>query len=161
VPLTAEQTRLHTTVSARFMRKLEAARDALSHARPGATEGEILEAGLDLLLAQAAKRKGLVEKPRKERRPAKGDHIPAWVKREVWKRDGGKCQFPLASGGVCGSTRHLEFDHIRPLSQGGTSTVDNVRIACRPHNDRAARLALGDETMDRFTRGLRGARRRR
>jgi hypothetical protein len=160
VPLTAEQSRLHATVSSRFLRKLEAARDALSHARPGATPGEILEAGLDLLLAQAAKRKGLVEKPRTKTRPAKDDHVPTHVRREVWRRDGGRCQWSLASGGICGSTRHLELDHVRPRSRGGTSIASNLRILCRSHNDLAARLALGDEKMDQFTFGLRGAPRR-
>jgi HNH endonuclease len=156
VPLTAEQSRLHATVSRRFLRKLEAARDALSHSLPGATPAEILEAGLDLLLAQAEKRKGMVEKPRKEARPSKDDHIPAHVRREVWKRDGGRCQWALASGGICGSTRHLELDHIRPRSRGGASTAANLRILCKGHNDLAARLALGNGLMDQFTLGLRG-----
>jgi hypothetical protein len=157
-PLTAEQSRLHATVSGRFLRKLEAARDALSHARPDATPGEILEAGLDLLLAQAEKRKGMVEKPREKARPSKDDHIPAQVRREVWKRDGGRCQWALASGGICGSTRHLELDHIRPRSRGGASTAANLRILCKGHNDLAARLALGNGLMDQFTFGLRGTR---
>ncbi len=91
-PLTAELSRLHVTVSRRFLAKLEAARAALSHARPGATAEEILEAGLDLLLKRQAKRKGMTEKPRKETRPAKPDTLPAHVKREVWIRDGGRCQ---------------------------------------------------------------------
>lgn len=142
------------------MRKLEAARDALSTAMPDADPAEILEAGLELLLAQAAKRRGMVEKPRKQVRPAKGDHIPAQVKREVWKRDGGKCQWPVSSGGVCGATRHLELDHIHPKSTGGASTADNVRVLCKLHNDLAARLALGDDLMDRYTSGLRGPLRR-
>lgn len=95
-----------------------------------------------------------------EARKEISDHIPAQVKREVWKRDGGRCQWALASGGICGSTRHLELDHIRPRSRGGTSTVSNLRILCRSHNDLAARLALGDEKMDQFTLGLSGAPRR-
>jgi hypothetical protein len=160
VPLTADLSRLHATVSSRFMKKLQAACDALSNARPGATPGEILEAGLDLLLAQAAKRRGLIEKPRKEPPPAKADHVPAHVRREVWKRDGGRCQWSLDSGGICGSTRHLELDHVRPRSRGGASTADNLRILCKAHNDLAARLALGEETMDQFTLGLRGSPRR-
>ncbi len=154
VPLTADLSRLHVTVSKGFMKKLEAATDAMSHAMPGATPEEILEAGLELLLERAAKRKGLVERPQKNPRPMKGDGIPAHVKREVWKRDGGRCQHPLAGGGICGATRRLEFDHIRPRSLGGPSTVENIRVACRPHNDLSARLVLGDETMDAFTRGL-------
>jgi hypothetical protein len=58
VPLTADLHRIHMTVSRRLLDKLEAARTALSHSRPGASEEEILEAGLDLLLARAAKRRG-------------------------------------------------------------------------------------------------------
>ena len=75
-PLTADLSRLHVTVSRRFLEKLEAARAALSHARPGAGAEAILEAGLDLLLEQQAKRKGLVEKPRREPPPSKPDHLP-------------------------------------------------------------------------------------
>ncbi len=91
-PLTAELSRFHVTVSRRFLDKLAKARDALSHSNPGASEEEILEAGLDLLLARDAKRKGLVEKPQKKARPCRPDHIPASVKREVWTRDQGRCQ---------------------------------------------------------------------
>ncbi len=157
VPLSAEQSRLHVTVSKEFMKKLEAAADAMSHAMPGATRADILEAGLELLLAQAAKRRGLVEKPQQKPRPMKGDGIPAHVRREVWKRDGGRCQWALKSGGICGSTRQLELDHVRPRSMGGASTIDNLRVVCKAHNDLAARLTLGDELMDRYTSGLRGA----
>jgi len=52
-PLTADARRLHVTVSKRFLKKLEAARDALSHSHPGADAEAILEAGLDLLLERA------------------------------------------------------------------------------------------------------------
>jgi hypothetical protein len=49
-PLTEDLRRLSVTVSARFLRKLAAARDGLSHAQPGATTEQVLEAALDLLL---------------------------------------------------------------------------------------------------------------
>ncbi len=160
-PLTADLSRLHVTVSKDLLRKLEEVRDAMSHTMPGATDAELLEAGLDLLLAQAAKRRGLVARPQKKLRPSKRDHIPAHVRREVWKRDGGKCQWPLASGGICGATRDLELDHINPLSLGGTSTADDLRVVCRPHNDLAARQILGEDLMDRYTSGLRGGTRGR
>jgi 5-methylcytosine-specific restriction endonuclease McrA len=159
-PLDAEQSRVHLTVSKAFMRKLDAARDAMAHMMPNANHAEILEAGLELLLARAAKRRGLVQKPRKNARPAKGDHIPAHVRREVWKRDGGKCQWTLASGGICGSTRHLELDHIQPRSRGGASAPGNLRVVCKAHNDLAARLTLGNDLMNRYTSGLRGTPRR-
>jgi hypothetical protein len=83
-PLTADLSRLHVTVSRRFLEKLEAARAALSHSHPGAGAQEILEAGLDLLIERNAKRKGLVARPRREPPPAKPEHVPAHVKRAVW-----------------------------------------------------------------------------
>jgi hypothetical protein len=117
-------------VSRRFLEKLEAARMALSHSHPGASGEELLEAGLDLLLERDAKRKGLVAKPRKETRPTTTDRVPAAVRREVWKRDGGKCQWKLASGEVCGSTLRVQLDHIVPRALGGPSTTDNTRCLC-------------------------------
>ncbi len=151
-PLTAEESRVHVTVSRRFLKKLDAARDALSHSHPNAGLEEILEAGLDLLLERSAKRKGLVKKPRTVPPPASDpEYIPAHVRRAVWTRDGGRCQFRLASGEICGSTLRVEIDHVKPRALGGPSTVENCRLACRPHNDRAARQVFGDARMDGFT----------
>jgi hypothetical protein len=159
-PLTADAHRLHVTVSKRFLAKLEAARDALSHSHPGAPAEEILEAGLDLLLERAAKRKGLVKRPRPATVPAAAAaesanprHVPAAVRREVFLRDEGKCQWPLADGGICGSTHRVELDHIVPVGRGGSSTASQMRTLCRFHNDLAARAVYGDELMDHFTRG--------
>ena len=68
-PLTGELRRLHVTVSRRFTEKLKAAREALSHSHRGAEVEEILEAGLDLILERAAKRKALVARPRTKAPP--------------------------------------------------------------------------------------------
>jgi 5-methylcytosine-specific restriction endonuclease McrA len=140
-------------VSRRILAKLEAAKDALAHAKPNATSEEVLEACLDLLLATHAKRKGLVEKPRKTSRPVTSGAIPAAVSREVWQRAGGRCEWKLDSGHVCGSTVRLELDHIVPRAHGGPSTVGNVRVACRSHNLLAARRVFGDRWMDRYAPG--------
>jgi hypothetical protein len=151
--LDAELARLHVTVSRRFLEKLAAAKDALGHACPGASAAEILERGLDLALAQHAKRKGLVAKPRKDPPSSRGDAIPAHVKRAVWLRAGGRCEFRLDSGEVCGSTYRLELDHYPiPKARGGPATIENIRVACEPHNKLAARQIFGDALMDRYTR---------
>jgi hypothetical protein len=165
-PLTAELNRFHFTVSRRFLEKLDRARDALSHSHPGASAEAILEAGLDLLLARDAKRKGLVAKPRSAPPPHSGplprsrggDRIPASVKRAVWIRDQGRCQWPLESGGICGSTHRVQFDHVEPRARGGPHTVENTRLACDRHNDLAARLVFGDEWMEQCKRRGRGRR---
>jgi hypothetical protein len=63
-PLTGDLRRLHITVSRQFLKKVETARDVLSHAIPGATMEQVLEAALDLLLEKQAKARGLVKRPR-------------------------------------------------------------------------------------------------
>ena len=57
-PLTAERSRIHVTVDRGFHARLEEARNALSHAHPNASDGDILELALEALLERAAKRKG-------------------------------------------------------------------------------------------------------
>jgi 5-methylcytosine-specific restriction endonuclease McrA len=165
-PLDPERARVHMTVSRRLLEKLEAARDALSHSHPGASRDEIIEAGLDLLLDRAAKRRGLVKNPRKKAPAAdsateaatspagkpRTRYVPAEVRRTVWKRDQGKCQWPVDGGGVCGSTHQVEIDHVNPFAKGGPTTVDRCRLLCRFHQDVSARKEFGDAWMDRFTR---------
>jgi 5-methylcytosine-specific restriction endonuclease McrA len=130
-PLSTDFRRLHLTVSRRFVDKLEAAKSARAHARPAATAGAILEDALDLLLSREAKRRwGATDRPRKASRPCAPGRLPAEVRREVWTRDEGRCQWPLEGGGVCCSTYRLEFDHVQPRAQGGPSTADNVRLLC-------------------------------
>lgn len=54
--------------------------------------------------------------------------IPSEVKRDVWKRDEGKCV-------ICGNSENLHFDHDLPFSKGGTSlSSKNVRLLCMKHN---------------------------
>jgi 5-methylcytosine-specific restriction endonuclease McrA len=53
--------------------------------------------------------------------------IPTDVRRAVWARDGGVCA-------KCGSRERLEFDHIIPVSQGGSTTERNLELLCETCN---------------------------
>jgi hypothetical protein len=55
------------------------------------------------------------------------DAIPAAIRREVWRRDEGKCR-------KCGSRVNLEYDHIIPVSKGGSNTVRNIELLCEACN---------------------------
>jgi hypothetical protein len=71
----------------------------------------------------------------KKEDPAHTRLIPPEIKKEVWKRDNGRCV-------VCGRTENLHFDHDLPFSKGGTSiSAKNVRLLCMKHNlEKAARI---------------------
>jgi holliday junction DNA helicase RuvB len=53
--------------------------------------------------------------------------IPSEVRREVWRRDEGKCV-------KCGSRENLEYDHIIPVAKGGSNTAHNIELLCENCN---------------------------
>lgn len=61
-----------------------------------------------------------------EARPAR-ETIPREVRREVWRRDEGRCV-------DCGSQERLEYDHVIPLSRGGSNTARNLQLLCQDCN---------------------------
>jgi len=54
-------------------------------------------------------------------------YIPSSVRREVWRRDKGKCV-------NCGDRKNLEYDHIIPVSEGGSNTARNIELLCEECN---------------------------
>jgi 5-methylcytosine-specific restriction endonuclease McrA len=60
--------------------------------------------------------------PSRERQP-----IPDDVRTFVWQRDGGRCA-------KCGSQENLEYDHIIPVSKGGSNTARNIQLLCEKCN---------------------------
>lgn len=57
------------------------------------------------------------------------EHIPHDVRIYVWRRDEGKCV-------QCNSREKLEYDHIIPVSKGGSNTARNIRLLCETCNRR-------------------------
>lgn len=61
-------------------------------------------------------------------------YISPEVKLAVWRRDQGKCV-------QCGSREKLEYDHIIPVSKGGSNTERNIQLLCEKCNrEKAARI---------------------
>lgn len=57
-----------------------------------------------------------------ERKPISED-----VRMYVWRRDQGRCV-------QCGSVEKLEFDHLIPVSKGGSNTARNIQLLCEACN---------------------------
>ena len=71
---------------------------------------------------------GSAQPPHRARRSR---YIPAPVRREVWRRDGGCCSYvDPHSGRRCGSRFLLELDHIVPFALGGSAEPGNLRVKC-------------------------------
>lgn len=68
------------------------------------------------------------------------EYIPPALRKEVYRRDKGKCQ----RCGVSVLASEAEVDHLVAVSRGGPSTLDNLRILCRPCNrEKASALPYG------------------
>ncbi|HEX9241973.1 MAG TPA: HNH endonuclease, partial [Anaeromyxobacter sp.] len=113
-PLDAERSRIHLTVDRGFHARLEEARDALSHAHPNASDGEILELALEALLERASKRKGLGTRRPKTPRPAKRERVPAQVLAAALERAGHCCEWRLASGARLRVKGNEQLRSVRP-----------------------------------------------
>lgn len=74
-----------------------------------------IERAKDMMVADA-------EVPGPRREP-----IPEDVRREVFRRDGGRCA-------ACGVDELLQFDHVIPVALGGASTAGNLQLLCAPCN---------------------------
>jgi len=81
-----------------------------------------------ILYEEDARIREVIERPKRS--------IPKEVQREVWRRDGGRCV-------ECGSKVNLEFDHIIPLSEGGSNTARNIQLLCEPCNRRKSNKVGG------------------
>jgi energy-coupling factor transporter ATP-binding protein EcfA2 len=130
--------------------KLRRAHDLVTGAVPFGDHDRVIAQALDEFIARREKRKfATTAKPRISPRPSSSPRtIPAEVRRAVYQRDGGQCTYVGPTGHRCES-RAVQFDHVVPIAQGGTSTVANVRLLCGPHNQLVAEQAFGRAFMER------------
>jgi 5-methylcytosine-specific restriction endonuclease McrA len=76
-------------------------------------------------------------------------YIPNRIRQEVLERDSHRCTFVSDEGHRCSEQCGLQLDHFVPFSQGGASTVENLRAMCPAHNQLLAERALGKAFMER------------
>ena len=159
-PVTADTYSLRVTVDAALEKEIEELKALLSHKIPNGDLTAVVREAVQCALEKHRKRRGAAEPARKRKspvaaKPAKNtvhgrQPIPAAVRREVWKRDEGRCTWRGPDGQRCGSTWKVELDHLRPAALGGSSTVENLRTLCRAHNTLSAEHVFGRAHMELF-----------
>ncbi len=134
-PLAPERYKVQLTISQETHDKLRRAQDLLRHAIPTGDLATIIDRALTLLVGDLERaRAAAVEHPRAARAAAAGSrHIPAAVRRAVWRRDQGRCAF-VGKEGRCVERAFLEFHHVEPHAAGGPASVENIQLRCRAHN---------------------------
>ncbi len=161
-PISADQWSMRVTIDRPLKEDLETLACLLSHKVPDGNLGAVLREAVRCAIEKHGKRRGAVKparerKPvaRKPRRPGEREPIPPEVRRAVWERDGGRCTYLSPDGRRCESRWQLEPDHIQSAALGGPSTVENLRLRCKPHNSLHAEETFGRAHMARFRRAER------
>jgi 5-methylcytosine-specific restriction endonuclease McrA len=145
-PLSAEAFAVQFTRSRDADERFRYLQDLLGHQVARADIAEVYDRAVKALIAKVEKvRFGACDRPRAASRGGSDDprHIPAHVKREVWKRDGGQCTFVSESGHRCEARGDVEFDHRTEVARGGEATVDGLQLRCRGHNQYTAEQTFG------------------
>lgn len=144
-PLAPERYEIRFTAGAETRELLKMSQDLLGGAVPDGNLEEVFRRSLKLLVEDLASKKfAATESPSDSPGQADGSrHIPAWVKRIVWVRDGGRCAFVAVNGRRCEARRALEFHHVDPHAAGGKPVPENIQLRCRAHNLYEAELFYG------------------
>jgi 5-methylcytosine-specific restriction endonuclease McrA len=152
LPIAAGRYELRATIDQTTYDKLLKLQALLSHAVPSGDLAEVLGRAFGAAIREFEKRRfgkrGTTAddsnvRPARRRMSKSARQIPAGVRRAVHERDSGRCTFVSATGRRCEETRFLQFDHVHPVARGGTSTVDNLRLRCRAHNQYEAQRMFG------------------
>jgi hypothetical protein len=143
-PLAPERYKVQFTIGPETHNKLRKLQDLMRHAVPSGDIEEIFDRAITWLLREVERRKlAQAEHPRSltSGNPT-GRRVPAAAKRAVWARDKGQCAF-TGTKGRCDERGFLEFHHVIPFAQGGETTVENLQLRCRAHNNYEAREHFG------------------
>ena len=145
-PLAPERYKLQCTISHETHAKLRRVQELSRHGLPSGDLAEIFDRAITLLLQDLERRRcAAVATPRAAREANAGSrHIPASVKREVWRRDGGRCAY-VGRDGRCAERSFLAYHHVQPYASGGAATTANIELRCRAHNTYEASLFFGSD----------------
>lgn len=147
-PLAPDRYRIQLAVSRETYDKFRRAQMLLRHAIPTNDAAAIFDRAVTLLVERLEHQR-FAETARpgvSTAGAARSRHIPAAVRRAVWRRDAGHCAF-VGTKGRCGETAFLEFHHVEPYAAGGVTSVENLELRCRAHNLYEARLFFGTELV--------------
>lgn len=150
-PITSIHSEIRFVADQVLLDQLELIKGLLSHQHPNLSMAELITEMAKISIAK------LQPKPPKQDGGAAVPtrYIPANMKRSVYHRDQGKCQYvDPKTGKKCESRYQVQYDHIVPFAQGGLTSVDNLQILCATHNRVQAVEAYGVEKMSDYLSGF-------
>lgn len=84
-------------------------------------------------------------------------YIPAKLEHAILLRDQGRCTYQTRNGQRCLERRWLDIHHVQPLSEGGVTALENLKLVCRGHHKvvhHYAKNPAGSSTPFSFKRSM-------
>jgi 5-methylcytosine-specific restriction endonuclease McrA len=151
--------RVQFTIGKESHDKLRRVQALLRREIPDGDPGAIFDRAIALLLEKVEKAKlGAASKPRTRPaiRPGTDSLVStgrpgsrrtaSHIKRSTWAHDRGQCGFVSKDGRRCTERAFLEFHHVRPYALGGPTSIENISLRCRRHNQYEAERVFGPRT---------------
>lgn len=151
-----QQYQMQFSTSEEHVQLVERAKALLATQTPRPSLGQLHLQAMKLLVASLEKRKfAITNRPRKQPNSTPVDaktakpprprsrHVPAAIRRAVFKRDDARCTFVDARGERCRETHALQLHHREPFAKQGPDTVENLTLHCPSHNALAAEQDFG------------------
>jgi 5-methylcytosine-specific restriction endonuclease McrA len=144
--LTPKHTQLLMVVEQETLELLQEVKALLSHEIPDGNYNQIMRRMAQLSVEILQKKKGRSESKtksdgksktfelRSESQCNRSRYIAKEIKRKIFHRANGRCEFVSHDGKRCESRHQLEIDHKVPWSQGGGSDENNLQVCCKVHN---------------------------
>jgi hypothetical protein len=156
-PLTEDTFEVGFTAPRALRDKLRQAQDLLRHRNPSGALAVVFDKALDALIVNLKKERFAVgRKPRHPAAPAESmswsRNIPDAIKRAVYERAQGCCEFVGDEGRRCSETGGLELDHVEGFARTHVHSVEGIRLLCHVHNLFAAEHMYGRAFLDRVRR---------
>ena len=111
--------------------------------------GETSRRARDILEIEESAEEGgdLVSPPGELGASRRSRYVAAVERREVYRRDDGRCTYVDMRGERCRETRYLELHHLQPFARNGDSVAANLALRCAAHNALAAEEDFGRQLI--------------
>jgi hypothetical protein len=147
VPVSDGKSEFQFTADKSLEGKLNELKGLLAHKHPNLSIGDLLEIVCDLsidkLKADRTSTNANSGKTSVAHRKQSVKKSVLQIRREIVKEGQHKCS-------NCQSRYAVEIDHIKAKARGGKDSKENLRLLCRPCNQREAIKQLGLTTMEKY-----------
>ena len=136
-PIDGNESRVHITLSKDTLEKM----GELKALKKIYNTDEIINYALEIALSGHKKK---YEKVRKQKSVAT-TIVPSSTVKKLRLRAGDRCEYE-----GCREKHNLEIEHIVPRAKGGGHNLENLKLYCRAHNQRAAIKEFGQKKMNQY-----------